>query len=59
LQNIVFANPVIPGSQAEYKVIGTVFGSQPNKLSKPIEGQQGVFVFTLDSFTTLHSLQTL
>ncbi|WP_260172225.1 peptidylprolyl isomerase [Mucilaginibacter phyllosphaerae] len=51
LQNIVFANPVIPGSAAEYKVIGTVFGSQPNKLSKPIEGQQGVYVFTLDSFT--------
>ena len=50
LQNIVFANPVIPGSSAEYKVIGTVFGSQPNKLSKPVEGQQGVFVFTVDSF---------
>ncbi|MGZ3873542.1 MAG: SurA N-terminal domain-containing protein [Mucilaginibacter sp.] len=50
IQNIVFANPVIPGSSAEYKVIGTVFGSQPNKLSKPIEGQQGVFVFVVDSF---------
>jgi peptidyl-prolyl cis-trans isomerase D len=51
LQNIVFANPVIPGSSAEYKVIGTVFGAQPNKVSKPIEGQQGVFVISLDSFT--------
>ncbi len=51
LQNIVFANPVIPGSAAEYKVIGTVFGSQPNKVSKPIEGQQGVYVISLDSFT--------
>jgi len=50
LQNIVFANPIIPGSSAEYKVVGTVFGSQPNKLSKPVEGQQGVFVFELDSF---------
>lgn len=50
IQNIVFANPVIPGSSAEYKVIGTVFGSQPNKLSKPVEGQQGVFVFVVDSF---------
>jgi peptidyl-prolyl cis-trans isomerase D len=56
LQNIVFANPVIPGSSAEYKVIGTVFGSQPNKLSKPVEGQQGVFVFILDSFTNPPSL---
>lgn len=51
IENIVFANPVIPGSSAEYKVIGTVFGSQPNKLSKPIEGQQGVYVFVLNSFT--------
>lgn len=51
LQNIVFANPVIPGSAAEYKVVGTVFGSQPNKVSKPIEGQQGVYVISLDSFT--------
>ncbi len=51
LQNIVLANPVIPGSSAEYKLIGTVFGSQPNKLSKPIDGQQGVYVFVVDSFT--------
>ena len=50
VQNIVFANPIIPGGGAEYKVIGTVFGSQPNKLSKVIEGQQGVFVFSVDSF---------
>ncbi|AMR30477.1 peptidylprolyl isomerase [Mucilaginibacter sp. PAMC 26640] len=50
VQNIVFANPVIPGANAEYKVIGTVFGSQPNKISKPIAGVQGVYVFSLDSF---------
>ncbi|MDP9047063.1 MAG: peptidylprolyl isomerase, partial [Bacteroidota bacterium] len=51
VQNVVFANPVIPGSSAEYKVIGTVFGSQPNKISKPVDGQTGVFVFVVDSFT--------
>ncbi|MFD0793160.1 SurA N-terminal domain-containing protein [Mucilaginibacter litoreus] len=50
LQNIVFANPVIPGATAEYKLIGSVFGSQPNKLSKPVIGQQGVYVYTVDSF---------
>jgi peptidyl-prolyl cis-trans isomerase D len=49
-QNIVFANPVIPGTSTEYKLVGAIFGSQPNKLSKPIEGQQGVYVFVLDSF---------
>ena len=51
IQNIVFANPVIPGSSAEYKLVGTIFGSQPNKISKPVEGQVGVYVFSLDSFT--------
>ena len=50
LQNMVFANPVIPGSSAEYKLAGAIFGSQPNKLSKPIEGAQGVYVFVVDSF---------
>jgi peptidyl-prolyl cis-trans isomerase D len=50
VQNIVFANPVIPGAAAEYKLIGTVFGSAPNKVSKPIEGQTGVYVFVVDSF---------
>ena len=29
--------------------MGTVFGSQPNKLSKPIEGQHGVYVVVLDN----------
>jgi peptidyl-prolyl cis-trans isomerase D len=51
VQNMVFANPVIPGSSAEYKVVGTIFGSQPNKLSKPVEGQTGVYVFVVDGFT--------
>jgi len=50
VQNIVFANPILPGVSAEYKLIGSVFGSQPNKLSKVVEGQQGVYVFVVDSF---------
>ena len=49
VQNVVFANPVIPGLSLEYKVVGTVFGSQPGKLSKPIEGQHGVYVVVLDN----------
>jgi peptidyl-prolyl cis-trans isomerase D len=51
VQNVVFANPVMPGSSAEYKVIGAIFGSQPNKLSKPVDGQTGVFVFVVNGFT--------
>lgn len=51
VQNIVFANPIIPGTGPEYKVIGAVFGSQPGKLSKPIEGESGVYVFSVTGFT--------
>jgi len=50
VQNIVFANPMIPGTAAEYKLVGTIFGSQVNKISKPVAGQQGVYVFTIDNF---------
>jgi peptidyl-prolyl cis-trans isomerase D len=50
VQNLVFANPIIPGAATEYKVVGTVFGSQPNKISKPIAGQQGVYVFVINNF---------
>jgi peptidyl-prolyl cis-trans isomerase D len=50
VQNIVFANPIIPGGGTEFKLIGTVFGSQVNKLSKPVAGQQGVYLFVVNSF---------
>lgn len=50
VQNIVFANPIIPGVAQENKVVGAIFGSSLNKISKPIEGQNGVYVFVVDSF---------
>ncbi len=50
IQNVVLGNPVIPGLSLEYKVVGTLFGLQPNKLSKPIEGQRGVYVVVVDNF---------
>jgi peptidyl-prolyl cis-trans isomerase D len=50
LQNIVFANPIIPAAGPEFKVLGAVFGSQPGKLSKPVQGTAGVYVFTVDGF---------
>ncbi|RZL07956.1 MAG: peptidylprolyl isomerase, partial [Pedobacter sp.] len=49
--NIVFANPVIPGSGQENKLVGSVFGSQPGKLSKAIEGDRGVYAFVVEGFT--------
>lgn len=51
LQNIVFANPVIPGLGQENVFIGTVFGSQVGKLSKAIEGAAAVYAFVVEGFT--------
>lgn len=56
VQNIVFANPVIPGLSQENKVVGTLFGSQPGKLSKPVEGENGVFVFVVNGFSKAEPL---
>lgn len=50
IQNIVLANPVIPGAAQENKLVGTVFGSQPGKLSKAIIGEAGVYAFVVDGF---------
>ncbi|MBY0244228.1 MAG: SurA N-terminal domain-containing protein [Sphingobacteriaceae bacterium] len=50
VQNVVFANPIIPGLAQENKVVGAVFGSQPNKVSAAIEGQSGVFAISVDGF---------
>jgi len=50
VENIVFANPIIPGVAQENKVVGTVFGLQPSKLSKSIEGNQGVYVVSVKDF---------
>jgi len=49
--NIVFANPIIPGAAQENKLVGAIFGSAKGKLSKPVDGQQGVYVFVVDGFS--------
>lgn len=51
VQNVVFANPIIPGVAQENKVVGTVFGLEPRKLSKVIEGEQGVYLVQVNGFT--------
>src|SRR5690606_30819146 len=50
VENIVFANPIIPGVAQENAVVGTVFGLQPASLSKAIEGVQGVYVVYVKDF---------
>ncbi|TKC01098.1 peptidylprolyl isomerase [Pedobacter cryophilus] len=59
VENVVFANPVIPGVAQENKVIGSIFGSQPNKLSKIVEGDRGVYVYTVKSFTNPPALSNV
>jgi peptidyl-prolyl cis-trans isomerase D len=51
ISNMVFANPVLPGVAQENKLIGTVFGSKVNTLSKPVEGERGVYMFTVNGFS--------
>ncbi|WP_369410122.1 SurA N-terminal domain-containing protein [Hufsiella arboris] len=51
VENVVFANPIIPGLSQENKVVGTLFGLQPGKLSKPVAGEQGVYVVSVSGFT--------
>ena len=51
VQNIVFANPVIPGIAQENKLVGAIFGSQPGKLSQPVEGESGIYVFVINGFS--------
>lgn len=50
VENIVLANPVIPGVALENAVVGTVFGLQPNKPSTAIKGNQGVYVVQVNGF---------
>jgi len=52
VQNIVFANPIVPGAAQENKLIGSVFGSPVGKVSKPVDGERAVYVFTVNGFTT-------
>ncbi|WP_231863236.1 peptidyl-prolyl cis-trans isomerase [Sphingobacterium populi] len=56
VENVVFANPVIPGIALENAVVGTVFGLQPNKPSAAIEGNQGVYAVQVVGFVNPKAL---
>jgi len=51
-ENIVFANPVLAGVGQENKLIGTVFGSAPGKISQPVAGEKGVYAFSVKGFSS-------
>lgn len=58
-QNIVLANPILPGVAQENKVVGTIFGLQPKQVSKPIEGAQGVYVVEVTDFVNPPALDNV
>lgn len=44
-------NPMLPNAGFEPKVVGAAFGATINKVSKPIEGNSGVYVISTNSIT--------
>jgi peptidyl-prolyl cis-trans isomerase D len=49
-QDLSFGSYFVPGAGIEPQLLGTVFGMKVNQLSKPIEGNSGVFVAVVDQF---------
>lgn len=47
--NVNYASIFVQGAGAESKLVGAVFGTPANKLSKPVEGANGVYVFVKDN----------
>jgi len=47
-QDISFGSYFVPGAGIEPELLGTAFGMKVNQLSKPIEGNGGVFVLVVD-----------
>lgn len=47
--DIMFNGFFIPGAGVEQELIGAVFGSKIGELSKPVEGNNAVYVFVTDS----------
>ncbi len=49
-------NPAIPGASYEPKVIGAAFSSKIGQVSKPIEGNSGIYVIATKSVTKAPAL---
>ena len=50
-ENVMFSNSYAENLGYEPKVIGTVFSLKENTVSKPIHGEQGVFMLNVKSVT--------
>ena len=50
-ENVTFSNPYLQAIGNEPVLVGTVFGMKPNQVSKPIRGEAGVYIVSVDKFT--------
>jgi peptidyl-prolyl cis-trans isomerase D len=50
-EQVSFSSTAIAGLGREPKLIGTVFGMEVGDISKPVKGEQGVYVVSLESKT--------
>ncbi len=48
---VAFANSNLPGYGKEDEVIGTLFTLKPGQMSKPVKGNQGVFILVPEQIT--------
>jgi peptidyl-prolyl cis-trans isomerase D len=48
---VAFANSNLPGYGKEDEVIGTLFTLKPGQMSKPVKGNQGVFILVAEQIT--------
>ncbi len=55
--DLTLANSSLPNAGPEPKVVGTAFGSAPNKLSAPIDGTSGVYAIVTKSVTKAPALK--
>lgn len=51
--NVIFANPFIPNLSNEPALVGTVFGLKKDQISKPVAGENGVYVVKVVSFNDI------
>lgn len=49
INDVTFASGFLPAYGRELAVTGTMFGIKPKLVSKPIKGERGVYVVTVDS----------
>ena len=55
--DLTVENPNVPGAGFEPKVVGMSFTSKAGQVSKPIEGNSGVFVFATKVVTKAPAIQ--